>query len=113
MRRAPILLAALVMVAGCQSTGQETKETKERCSGTDSPDAVHIIRGGTTPLPGGARAGINTIGDDHEATLTLMGGAPGDPGPLTVKVGDQFTVTGHRFEVIKVCGSLVSVLEGS
>jgi hypothetical protein len=110
MRRALVLLTALVAVSACQSTGEQAEQG---CSGADRANAVHILQGGTYPLAGGARAGINSVGDDHEATLTLMGGAAGDPGSVSVKVGDQFTVAGHRFEVVQVCDGRVSVVAGS
>ncbi|GAA1298781.1 hypothetical protein Psi02_69720 [Planotetraspora silvatica] len=113
MRRVPVLLAALgvlAAVSACQSSGEQAEAA---CAGADRAGSVHILQGGTNPLVGGARAGINSVGDDYEATLSLMGGAAGEPGTVSVKVGDQFTVAGHRFEVVEVCQSRVSVVDDS
>ncbi|ETK32704.1 hypothetical protein [Microbispora sp. ATCC PTA-5024] len=109
---AALVLALLPAVASCSSSGGGGADASA-CAGTDRSGAVHVLQGGTYPLAGGARAGINVIGDDHAATLTLLGGRPGDPATVDVKVGDEFGVAGHRFQVVQVCSDKVSLLPSS
>jgi hypothetical protein len=110
MSRMAVVTAAVIAVPGCQAIGSPADDG---CAGSDQKGAVHVLQGGTYPIAGGVRAGINSVGDDHAATLTLMDGGPGGSHTVNVKVGDLFIAADHGFQVVEVCQSRVSLIQKS
>ncbi|MEW9533187.1 hypothetical protein [Microbispora sp. NPDC049125] len=108
--RMVVVAAAVIAVSGCQAAGLPLGGADEGCAGSDQEGAVHVLQGGTYPIVGDVRAGINTVGDDHVATLTLMDGGPGGSHTVKVKVGDLFIAADRGFQVVEVCPSRVSLI---
>ena len=109
---------ALVLggLAGCG--GDESDQSKDtpaasQCAGQDKTGSVHVLQGGTFPLPGGGRAGYNSASMDDKppsAVISLLDAAPGEPASATVRVGDTVTVQRRRYQVVEICAGRVALL---
>ncbi|MFJ3235142.1 hypothetical protein [Streptomyces sp. NPDC086787] len=70
------------------------------CDGAKNTNGVHVLRGGTTVLPGGGKAAYTEAGADGKhrtAMLTL------DNTGQTVTAGRKVTVKGRSFTVAQIC----------
>ncbi|MFI0942569.1 hypothetical protein [Streptomyces sp. NPDC021020] len=90
------------------------------CSGTAPADGLHVLRGGSVPLPDGSGlfvafpgspAGTTADGTTRTATLTVAE-PPVGPTQQTVKVrpGGEVTLRGHAYTVAQICTYRVVLL---
>jgi hypothetical protein len=70
------------------------------CDGSKGAEGLHVLRGGTTTLPGDGKvtyAGAGADGKHRTAVLSL------DEGRQTVAAGQKVTVKGRSFSVTQIC----------
>ncbi|WP_031523953.1 hypothetical protein [Streptomyces sp. NRRL F-5123] len=83
------------------------------CSGTAPADGLHVLRGGSVPLPDGSGMSVEfpatpagTTGDGATRTATLtVAEPPAGPARQTAKVrpGAGVTLRGHAYTVAQIC----------
>ncbi|NUS16450.1 MAG: hypothetical protein HOY69_34485 [Streptomyces sp.] len=95
-------VALAAALAGCGGQDGPPRDKGPVCAGTAPADGMHVLRGGSHPLPGGALVTYSDASaDGRTRTATLTTGASG--AGTRVRAGRQVSIGGHAYAVAQVC----------